>query len=216
MGAASGGVLFFTRDAVAGTHNAAFVATAIGLVVGLVAGTMGGATDVVAMRLTDVVLSVPNLIAIAVVAGLVGGGFWIVVLVLGLFGWTEAARVVRAGILSLREQDFVLAARGLGASHLWVIRKHLLLHALPALTVTGTFTVARALLTEAGLSYLGIGVQPPQATWGNMLSNAQSLNVLTTLPWLWIPPGMAIFITVVAVNLVGDGLRDALDPHDIR
>jgi len=209
-------LLYASQVSLAVGISAAFVATAIGLIVGLIAGTVGGLVDMLAMRLTDVVLSVPSLIAIAIVAGLVGGGFWIVVLVLGLFGWTEAARVVRAAVLSLREQDFVIAARGLGGNDLWVIRKHLLFHALPPLTVTATFTVARALLTEAGLSFLGIGVQPPQATWGNMLSDAQGLNVLTSLPWLWIPPGVAIFITVVAVNLVGDGLRDALDPHDLH
>ena len=193
---------------------AAGVATSIGLVLGLIAGTFGGIVDALIMRLTDVVLALPSLIAIAVVAGLVGGGMWIVVLVLGLFGWTEAARVVRASVLSLREEEFVLAARALGASDSWVIRKHLVFHALAPLTVTGTFTVARALLTEAGLSFLGIGVQPPQASWGNMLSDAQSLSVLTQMPWLWVPPGVAIFVTVVAVNLVGDGLRDALDPHE--
>jgi len=208
-------LLFAGQVSLAVGISAAFVATAIGLVVGLIAGTIGGLVDMLAMRLTDIVLSVPSLIAIAIVTGLMGGGFWVVVLVLGLFGWTEAARVVRAELLSLREQEFMIAARGLGANHLWVIRKHLLFYALPPLTVTGTFTVARALLTEAGLSFLGIGVQPPQATWGNMLTDAQSLNVLTSLPWLWIPPGMAIFITVVAVNLVGDGLRDALDPHEV-
>jgi ABC-type dipeptide/oligopeptide/nickel transport system permease subunit len=137
----------------------------------------------------------------------------IIVLFIGLFLWPEAARVVRGVVLSLREQDFVLAARALGATNGRIIRKHLIFHALAPQTVTGTFTVGIALLTEAGLSFIGIGIAPPQASWGNMLSDAQQLFILREYPWYWLPPGIAIFVTVLAVNLVGDGLRDALDPH---
>jgi ABC-type dipeptide/oligopeptide/nickel transport system permease subunit len=193
---------------------AALFATGVGLVVGLVAGTFGGWVDSVLMRMTDIVLALPLLLAVAVVAGVVGPGLAIIILVIGLFGWPEAARVVRSVILSLREQDFVLAARSFGSTNGRIIRKHLLFHALAPLTVTGTFTVAIALLTEAGLSFLGIGVQPPQASWGNMLADAQQVFILRQYPWYWIPPGLAIFVTVLAVNLVGDGLRDALDPHE--
>lgn len=192
---------------------AALVATGIGLMLGLIAGVFGGWVDTLIMRTTDAVLSIPSLIAIAIVVGIIGTGLEIVVLVIGLFGWTEAARIVRAVVLSLREQDFVTAARALGARNMWIIRRHLLFHALAPLTVTGTFTVAGALLTEAALSYLGIGVKPPQSSWGNMLYDAQQLFILRDYPWYWIPPGLAIFTTVLAVNLVGDGLRDALDPH---
>jgi peptide/nickel transport system permease protein len=130
-----------------------------------------------------------------------------------LFTWPEAARVVRSVVLSLREQDFVLAARALGATNLRIMNKHLIFHALAPLTVTGTFTVAIALLTEASLSYLGIGVRPPQSSWGNMLYDAQQLFILRDYLWYWLPPGLAIFITVLAINLIGDGLRDALDPN---
>ena len=180
---------------------------------GLIAGIFGGWVDTLIMRVTDVVLAIPALIAIAIVVGIVGSGLEIVVLVIGLFTWPEAARIVRAVVLSLREQDFVLAARALGASNVRIMSKHLIFHALAPLTVTGTFTVAVALLTEASLSYLGIGVRPPQASWGNMLYDAQQLFILRDYPWYWVPPGLAIFVTVLAVNLVGDGLRDALDPH---
>ncbi len=193
---------------------AALVATGLGLVVGLVAGTFGGWVDAILMRFTDIVLALPVLLAVAVVSGVVGPGLTIIILVIGLFGWPEAARIVRSVILSLREQDFVLAARALGSTNGRIIRKHLLFHALAPLTVTGTFTVAIALLTEAGLSFLGIGVQPPQASWGNMLADAQQVFILRQYPWYWIPPGLAIFVTVLSVNLVGDGLRDALDPHE--
>ena len=192
---------------------AALFATFIGLVIGLIAGTFGGWVDALLMRATDTVLAIPTLIAIAIVVGIVGTGLEIVVLIIGLFSWPEAARIVRSVVLSLREQDFVLAARALGATNGRIIRRHLVFHALAPLTVTGTFTVAIALLTEAGLSYLGIGVRPPQSSWGNMLADAQQLFILRDFPWYWLPPGLAIFITVLAVNLVGDGLRDALDPH---
>jgi ABC-type dipeptide/oligopeptide/nickel transport system permease subunit len=193
--------------------TAAIFATTIGLVVGLIAGMFGGWIDTLFMRVTDTVLAIPPIIAIAIVVGIVGTGLEIVVLFIALFTWPEAARVVRAVVLSLREQDFVLAARALGADPGRIIRKHLIFHALAPLTVTGTFTVAIALLTEASLSYLGIGVRPPQSSWGNMLYDAQQLFILRDYPWYWLPPGLAIFITVLAVNLVGDGLRDALDPH---
>jgi peptide/nickel transport system permease protein len=192
---------------------AALFATGLGLVIGMIAGVFGGWVDSVIMRFTDVVIALPILIAIAIVVGIIGTGVEIVVVVIGLFGWPEAARIVRAVILSLREQDFVMAARALGATNTRIIRKHLIFHALAPLTVTGTFTVAGALLTEASLSYLGIGVRPPQASWGNMLYDAQQLFILRDYPWYWVPPGLAIFVTVLAVNLVGDGLRDALDPH---
>ena len=193
---------------------AAICATGIGLIVGLLAGAFGGRVDSILMRLADIVYALPLLLAVAVISAIVGPGLVIIVLVIGLFQWPEAARIVRAVVLSLREQDFVLAARALGSTNFRIMRKHLFFHALAPLTVTGTFTVAIALLTEAGLSYLGIGVQPPQASWGNMLADAQQVFILRQYPWYWIPPGLAIFVTVLAVNLVGDGLRDALDPHD--
>jgi peptide/nickel transport system permease protein len=192
---------------------AALVATGIGLVLGLVAGVAGGWLDALVMRVADTVLALPFLILVAIVVAIVGTGVQIIVVVIGLSLWPEAARIVRAVVLSLREQDFVVAARAMGATNGRIIRKHLLFHALAPLTVTGTFTVAIALLTEAALSYLGIGVKPPQSSWGNMLYDAQQLFILRDLPWYWIPPGVAIFVTVLAVNLVGDGLRDALDPH---
>jgi peptide/nickel transport system permease protein len=206
-------LLYAGRVSISVGIAAAFVATGIGLILGLIAGVFGGWVDTVIMRTTDAVLAIPSLIAIAIVVGIIGTGLEIVVLVIGLFGWPDAARIVRAVVLSLREQDFVTAARALGARNFWIIRRHLLFHALAPLTVTGTFTVAGALLTEAALSYLGIGVRPPQSSWGNMLYDAQQLFILRDYLWYWIPPGLAIFITVLAVNLVGDGLRDALDPH---
>ncbi|HEV8489842.1 MAG TPA: ABC transporter permease [Candidatus Limnocylindrales bacterium] len=207
-------LLYAGRISLAVGVAAALVATGIGLVLGLIAGIAGGWVDSLIMRVTDVVLAIPFLIFVAIVVAIVGTGFQIIVVVIGLSVWPEAARIVRAVVLSLREQDFVVAARALGATNGRIIRKHLLFFALAPLTVTGTFTVANAMLTEAALSYLGIGVRPPQASWGNMLYDAQQLFILRDHLWYWVPPGIAIFVTVLAVNLVGDGLRDALDPHD--
>jgi peptide/nickel transport system permease protein len=120
---------------------------------------------------------------------------------------------VRGQLLSLRELDFVTAARALGASNSRLIVRHVLPNTVGVIVVAATFGVASTILTEAALSFLGMGVQPPTPSWGNMLSDAQSLSVLNSLPWLWAPPGLAIFVTILAINFLGDGLRDALDPR---
>jgi peptide/nickel transport system permease protein len=192
---------------------AAFMSTTIGLVLGSVAGTYGGGTDATIMRLTDVVLSFPALVVIITVVALVGPSMQTVILGIGLFFWPTACRIVRGMALSVREQDFFLAARALGASTPHMIVRHMVPSVVSPLTVTATFAVAQAILLEAALSFLGMGVRPPQPSWGNMLNEAQSLTILESMPWLWLPPGLAIAITVLAINFIGDGLRDALDPR---
>lgn len=192
---------------------AALMSTSIGLVLGSLAGTYGGWIDAVIMRLTDVVLSFPALVVIITVVALVGPSMQTVILGIGLFYWPTACRIVRGLALSLREQDFFIAARALGASDAHVIVRHMVPSVLSPLTVTATFAVAQAILLEAALSFLGLGVRPPQSSWGNMLNEAQSLTILEQMPWLWLPPGLAIAITVLAINFIGDGLRDALDPR---
>lgn len=192
---------------------AALVSTGIGLVLGSIAGNYGGWADAVVMRATDVVMSFPALIVIITVVALIGPSMLTIILGIGLFGWPTACRIVRGLALSLREQDFVVAARALGAAESRIITRHLIPSVLSPLTVTATFAVAQAILTEAALSFLGLGVRPPQPSWGNMLNEAQSLTILESMPWLWLPPGIAIAITVLAINFVGDGLRDALDPR---
>jgi len=192
---------------------AAGMSTGIGLMLGSIAGSYGGWVDAVIMRLTDVVLSFPALVVIITVVALVGPSMQTIILGIGLFYWPTACRIVRGLALSLREQDFVIAARALGATQRQVIVHHLVPSVLSPLTVTATFAVAQAILLEAALSFLGLGVRPPQASWGNMLNEAQSLTILESMPWLWLPPGMAIAVTVLAINFIGDGLRDALDPR---
>lgn len=202
-------------------------ATLLGTLVGALAGFYGGWVDNLLMHLTDMFLSFPSLFVLIVlslawreipIAGLRGtplASVAAIIAVIAALGWMTVAKLVRASFLALREREFVLAARACGASNARLIWRHLLPNALSPLIVDATFRVASAIVTESGLSYLGFGVQPPTATWGNMLKNAQDqmTRVGTNGPWTAILPGLAIFITVLAINFIGDGLRDALDPH---
>lgn len=186
---------------------------AIGLVLGSLAGYYGGAVDVIIMRLSDMVMSFPALMLILVVVSVIGPSIYNVMLVLGLLGWPQVTRIVRGEFLKLRGQDFVQAGRALGAPDGRLIFRHLLPNAISPVLVAATFGTATAILSEAALSFLGMGVQPPTASWGNMLTDAQSLTILEKEPWLWLPAGAAIFLSVLCINFVGDGLRDALDPR---
>lgn len=185
----------------------------IGIVLGAVAGYYGGTIDVIIMRLSDVVMSFPSLMLILVVVALIGPSIYNVMLVLGLLGWPQVARLVRGQFLTLRGQDFVQAGMALGARDPRLIFRHILPNAMSPVLVAATFGTALSILTEASLSFLGLGVQPPTASWGNMLTDAQSLSILESMPWLWVPAGGAIFLSVLCINFVGDGLRDALDPR---
>ncbi len=187
--------------------------TLIGIVLGGLAGFYGGKADSVIMRAADVVLAFPSLIIIITIVSVLGPSIWNIMWVIGLLGWPPIARIVRAQFLSLREQEFVVASRSSGASSLRMIFRHMLPNALAPVIVAATFGMANVILLEAGLSFLGLGVQPPTATWGNMLTDAQSLPVLQSMPWLWLPPGLMIALAVLSINFIGDGLRDAFDPH---
>lgn len=194
---------------------AALVSVVIGTILGAVAGLSRGFVDSALMRLADIVLSFPTIVVIVVLAGILGPSVTILVAAIGLTHWPAAARVVRGVTLSLRELEYVQAARAGGARSGWLIRKHIIPASLPPVIVSATLAVAQAILLEATLSFLGLGVQPPQASWGNMLNDAQSLTLIQTMPWLWLPPGIAIALTVLSVNFVGDGLRDAMDPRQV-
>jgi peptide/nickel transport system permease protein len=191
-------------------------AVALGTLLGALAGMFGGPVDAAVMRTADVVLSFPPLVVIVVLAGVLGPGTAMLVLVFAACNWPTACRVVRGLTLSLRERDYVQAARAFGAGRPAVIGRHVLPAVLPQVAVVGTLLVAQMILLEAVLSFLGLGVRPPQASWGNMLTDAQNLTLIQTMPWLWLPPGLAIALTVLAVNFVGDGLRDAVDPKGGR
>ncbi len=187
--------------------------TLIGVILGAFSGFYGGWLDSCIMRLADIVLSFPALILIITVVSVLGPSIYNIIIVIGLLGWPPIARIVRALFLSLREREFVLASRTVGVSNGRIIFRHMLPNALAPVIVAATFGMANAILLEAGLSFLGLGVQPPTPSWGNMLKDAQSLTVLESMPWLWIPPGTMIALAVLSINFIGDGLRDALDPY---
>lgn len=184
----------------------------VGSLVGAVAGFYGGWVDSMLMRLVDMLIAIPLLPLYLILAALIpGGGVGRIVLIFTLFGWTTVARLVRGQILSLKSQDFVEAGRAMGASEARLILRHLIPNALAPVIVAATLTVGTAILSESGLSYLGLGIQPPIPSWGNMLQRAQ--EYLLKASWLAIFPGLFIFMTVLSFNFLGDGLRDALDPR---
>jgi len=190
---------------------AALSAVALGTLVGVVAGFYGGIIDNVLMRLTDIVLTLPVFGVLLLLGRYFGGGVLPIIAIIGLFGWTIAARLVRGEILRLKSLDYTDAARALGASETRIIFRHLLPNAMAPIIVAATLDVGGAILTEAALSYFGVGIQPPTPSWGNMLQNAQSY--MWSSPWLAFWPGAMIFLTVLCFNFFGDGLRDALDPR---
>lgn len=187
------------------------IATLIGTAVGVMSGYIGGKVDIVLMRFVDIVLSFPVILVLLVVAALVGPGIFTLVVMIGAVTWSRGARIVRGQVLILRESSFIEAARVVGVSHVQMIRSHILPNIIAPLVVFATFGVANVVVFEAGLSYLGLGVQPPTPSWGNMLNLARSLTVLERYTWQWIPPATFIVLMVLAVNFVGDGLRDAFD-----
>lgn len=189
------------------------ISSVMGTFLGMVSGYVGGWVDNLIQRFTELAMTIPLFFAAILLVAIVGPGVFNIMWVLGVLTWPGKVRIVRGQLLSLREMDYVTAARALGARDRRLIFVHILPAVTPYVVVAATLTVAGAILTEASLSFLGIGVQIPTATWGNMMTDAQALHVLTHRHWLWVPPGLAISLTVIAVNLVGDGLRDALDPR---
>lgn len=185
----------------------------IGTILGAVSGYFGGWIDSTLQRFTDAVMCFPSLIIIIAAVAITGPSIFNVMIVIGLLTWPGICRLVRGQFLSLREKEFVEAARSMGARPSRIIFRHLLPNAVAPITVAATFGVAAAILTEAGLSFLGLGVQPPTASWGNLINTAQSAAVLQEMPWLWVPAGIMIAISVLSINFVGDGLRDAVDPR---
>jgi peptide/nickel transport system permease protein len=207
---------------------AAIVEVGVGVLVGSVAGYFGRWVDDILMRITEAMLIIPPLFLLIVLAKalagkvpeihLVGrtfsGSVVVIIFVIGLTSWMYLARIVRANVLSLKELDFISASRALGVSDGRIIFKHLLPNTIAPIIVSATLGVANSILYEAYVSFLGLGVQPPTASWGNMLDS--SVKFIQAAPWLWFFPGLLIMITVLCINFVGDGLRDALDPRSTR
>jgi peptide/nickel transport system permease protein len=189
------------------------ISLVIALILGTIAGYYGGAVDMIIMRITDVIMTIPGLVIIMAAVSVLGPSIYNVMAAIGILGWTGMARLLRAQILSVRERDYVRAAKSIGVADGRIMLVHILPNAVAPVLVAATFGVAGAILTEAALSFLGFGVLPPTPSWGNMLNAARSLSRLQENPWFWVPPGMMILLTVLAINFIGDGLRDALDPR---
>lgn len=209
-------VLYAARVSLSVGIGAVVISSAIGAVLGLIAGYFGGIIDGIIMRITDVFMSFPYIMFILVVASIVGPGLTNIILILGILGWPGIARLVRGNVLAIKQSDYVKAGIALGYSTPRMLFKHILPNTIAPILIYATSGVAGAILDEAALSFLGLGVQPPDASWGNMLSNAQSITILTDQPWLWIPPGIFILLTVLSINYIGDALRDALDPRNVK
>jgi peptide/nickel transport system permease protein len=190
---------------------AVLIAGSVGVVLGLVAGYYGGAADAVIMRVADVQLAFPFILLVILVVGALGPSVPNLIIVLGVSGWILYARVVRGQVLSVREAEFVQAARSAGANDLRIVVRHILPSVVSPVIVIASFAAAQVIVAEAALSFLGLGVQPPDPSWGRML--ADSRDYLASNPWLATIPGMAIVLTVLALNLMGDWLRDVLDPR---
>lgn len=193
---------------------AAMIGVTIGTAVGGIAGYNLGLLDNILMRFTEALLSIPRLFILIVLARVFGQSITVITVVIGALSWMSVSRIVRANILSLKDQDFVLAARAIGTPPRAILVHHLLPNTVAPIVVAATLGVGRAIMQEASLSFLGLGVQPPTATWGSMLFRAQSYLVDAT--WIAIFPGLLILITVLCVNFIGDGLRDALDPYTLK
>jgi peptide/nickel transport system permease protein len=204
---------------------AVLIETILGILIGALAGYYGGAVDAILMRFTEALLSIPTILLLLTMAKFFGGSVpeisiagrtlsgsvVVIIVIIGATSWMYLARIVRAEFLSLKEREFILAARATGTSNFDIIFLHILPNTFAPIIVSSTLSVANAILSEAYISFLGLGVQPPTATWGNMLDN--SVKYLDSAPWLWFFPGMLILLTVLSINFLGDGMRDALDPR---
>jgi peptide/nickel transport system permease protein len=205
--------------------TAVLIETLVGILVGALAGYFGGTLDSILMRVTEAMLNIPEIFLLIVMAKYFGGkipdltllgrtysgSVVVIVVIIGLTSWMYLARIVRAEFLSIKENEFILAARATGTPNSQIIFRHILPNSIAPIVVSATLGVANAILAEAYISFLGLGVQPPTATWGNMLDGAN--NYLETAPWMWFFPGLLILLTVLSINFLGDGLRDAMDPR---
>jgi len=201
------------------------VSVGIGTLVGVVTGYFGGWIDVVLMRLTEAMLSIPTLLFLLLISNIFGGrvpqiqfigrtfsgSVVVIIIIIGLTSWMGLARIVRSLVLSLKETEFIIAARALGAPDYHIILSHILPNIVAPLVVSATLGVGNAILAESYISFLGVGVGAPTATWGNILEGARKF--FEQAPWLWVAPGLLILLTVMGINFLGDGLRDALDPR---
>lgn len=189
----------------------ALISLAVGVPLGLMAGYYRGWVEVIIMRMADIFMSFPSMVLILVLVSVLGPSIATVTVVIGILGWPRFARTIYGNVLSVRESEYVEAARAIGTQDMDIMTKYILPNTFAPVLIAFTFRAAQAIITESALSFLGMGVQAPQASWGNILYDAQSISVLATRPWLWVPPGVALLVTILCINFLGDGMRDALD-----
>jgi len=204
-------VIYGSRISLAVGFVAVGIATLIGIILGALSGYYGGWLDTVIMRFVDIMLAIPTFFLILAVIAMLEPSIWNIMIVIGITSWMGVARLVRAEFLSLKEREFVLAARALGASDFRIIFRHILPNAMSPVLVSAVLGIAGAVLVESALSFLGIGVQPPTASWGNILTIGK--DNIEIAWWISVFPGLAIFVTVLAYNLLGEGIRDSIDPR---
>ena len=192
---------------------AVIIRTTIGLLLGAVSGYFGGAVDFVIQRVVDIMMVFPTIFLLLILVAAFGPTPLTLLVALGLLSWPFDARIFRGQILSIRELDYILAARSIGTKNWGIIRQHIVPNVMPLVLVNMTLGIGETIIAEAGISFLGLGVQPPTPSWGNMVTAANNLTLIQRFWWLWIPPGVVLVSTVVALNLVGDALRDILDPR---
>ena len=204
-------ILYGSRVSLAVGFVSVGIATAVGVLLGAASGYHGGVADGVIMRLVDLMLVFPRFFLLLAVLAFLKPSIWTIMAVIGMTGWMGVARLVRAEFLSLKEREFVIWSQSIGASAFRIIWRHILPNAMPPVLVAMTLGIPAAILTESGLSFLGLGVQPPYATWGNILNDGK--DSIEIAWWLSVYPGLAILITVLCYNLLGEGIRDALDPR---
>ena len=184
----------------------------IGIPLGITAGYYRGWAEAVIMRLVEIFMSFPSMILIMVIVSLIGPSATTVTVVIGIMGWPQFARIIYGNVVSVRNKEYVEGAHAIGAKDSRIIKHYILPNTLAPMLIVATFRTAGAILEEAALSFLGMGVQLPMASWGNILYGAQSIAILSGRVWFWLPPSLLLIITVLSVNFLGDGLRDALDP----
>jgi len=205
-------LIYGTRASMLVGLGATSLSIFIGVSLGALSGYFGGIIDNAVMRVVDIFMCFPFFLMAIVIASIMGPSIWTVVFVSGILGWPGLARMIRAEVLSLKNREFVEASRALGLPSHSIIISHILPNIVSIVVVNATLGIAGGILGEAGLSYLGLGVRPPEPSWGNMLSAAQSMVALQFYPWVWIPPGIMVLLAVLSINIFGDALRDALDP----
>ena len=193
--------------------GSAVISMLVGIPLGLIAGYYRGVASSVIMRLADMFLSFPSMILVMVTVALFGTSVWSITLIIGVLGWPQAARLLAANVMVERERDYITSARTIGIPQWRILLQYILPNAISPLWTSMAFRISQAMILESGLSFLGAGIQPPEASWGNLIQAAGSLVVLTTRPWQWLPAGLCLVVTIVAINFVGEGIRDALDPR---